>query len=184
MKSTLPDNVMTQAQETVVLGAGCFWCAEAVFQRLEGVHSVTSGYAGGAAKNPTYRQVCTGNTGHAEVVKVVYNPQKISFKTLLEMFWSIHDPTSLNRQGADIGTQYRSVIFYTTESQRQIAEDSKKELEASGTLHGAKVVTQILPCPPFYPAEDYHAEYFNRNSDAPYCQRVILPKLKKVGLNP
>jgi peptide-methionine (S)-S-oxide reductase len=167
--------------ETVLLGAGCFWCAEAVFQRQEGVISVMPGYAGGRVKNPTYEQVCRGDTGHAEVARIVYDPAKLAFADLLELFWRTHDPTTLNQQGADVGTQYRSAIFYTTEAQRKVAEDSKRALGAAGRFKNP-IVTEIASAPVFYPAEDYHRDYFNRNRNAPYCRIVIAPKLEKAGL--
>lgn len=164
--------------DTVTLGAGCFWCVEAVFQNLDGVISVASGYSGGQVKNPTYKEVCTGRTGHAEVVQVVYNPAKVSFDEILEVFWQTHDPTTLNRQGADVGTQYRSAIFYHTDEQREIAEKYKKQLNDSGAFSNP-VVTEITPYTNFYKAEDYHQNYYNENGDAPYCRAVIQPKVEK-----
>lgn len=164
--------------ETAVLGGGCFWCLEAVFDQLNGVQSVESGYMGGHADNPTYRQVCAGNTGHVEVVRVTFDPEKLSFGNLLEVFFSIHDPTTVNRQGNDIGSQYRSVIFYTSEEQRAAAEKAIADLNASGTFP-SPVVTTVEPATRFFVAEDYHQEYFANNSLQPYCQLVIAPKLNK-----
>ncbi|WP_026951485.1 peptide-methionine (S)-S-oxide reductase MsrA [Algoriphagus mannitolivorans] len=165
--------------EMITLGGGCFWCTEAVFQRLQGVEKVVSGYAGGIIKQPTYRQICTGTTGHAEVVQVYYNPQKISLAELLEVFWATHDPTTLNRQGADVGPQYRSAIFYTQESQKEVAQQLKKELNEAGVFE-QPIVTEITAFSNFYPAEDYHQEYFNLNGMQPYCQFVIKPKVDKL----
>lgn len=159
-------------------GGGCFWCVEAVFQQLEGVISVRSGYAGGTVDNPTYQQVCTGTTGHAEVCQIGYDPARISFDELLEAFWKTHDPTTLNQQGADVGTQYRSVIFYHDDQQRTQAEKRKQELDASGAWDGP-IVTEISPLIKFYPAEDYHQNYFRTNPQQGYCQFVIRPKLEK-----
>ncbi|AFD06488.1 peptide-methionine (S)-S-oxide reductase MsrA [Solitalea canadensis] len=164
--------------DTVIFGAGCFWCVEAVFQQLKGVKSVTSGYMGGQTQDPTYKQVCTGMTGHAEVAQIVYDPQIISYTELLEAFWSSHDPTTLNRQGADRGTQYRSVIFYENDYQKDLAEKYKKELDASGAFQNP-IVTEISPISTFYKAENYHQNYYNQNSEEPYCQIVIAPKLEK-----
>ena len=167
--------------KTAVFGGGCFWCIEAVFERAKGVVSVTSGYAGGETENPNYRDVCSGTTGHAEVVKIEYDPSIIGYEELLEVFWKAHDPTTLNRQGADAGTQYRSIILYTDREQREIAEKSKKELEKAG-IFKAPVVTEIKELEKFYPAEDYHQDYYQNNSSAGYCRVVIAPKLKKLGL--
>lgn len=167
---------MRQAKAT--FGAGCFWCVEACFQRLEGVASAVSGYAGGAAPNPTYEQVCGGKTGHAEVCQITYDADKVSYEELLLVFWKVHDPTTLNRQGNDVGTQYRSVIFHHDEAQRAAAEKMKKELGASGVWDGP-IVTEIAPFTNFYPAEEYHRDYFNRNPNQPYCQGVVAPKLAK-----
>ena len=171
------------AQKTAyaMFGAGCFWCTEAVFQRAPGVIKVESGYAGGHVKNPTYRDVCTGETGHAEVIRVTYDPDKVSYDALLDVFWRVHDPTTLNRQGADIGTQYRSAIFYFSEEQMAAAEKSKKALGAAGHYQ-SPIVTTLEKAGDFYPAEDYHRDYFNRNRTAPYCRMVIEPKLQKVGV--
>lgn len=165
--------------EHATLGGGCFWCLEAVFQRIPGVKSVTSGYAGGTVPSPTYKQVCTGTTGHAEVVQIEFDPSVLSYAHLLDMFWECHDPTTLNRQGADVGTQYRSVIFYHDEHQKEIAEKSKLEAQKS---FSDQIVTQIQPLKAFYKAEDYHQDYYNNNSNAPYCSFVIRPKLQKLHL--
>lgn len=159
-------------------GNGCFWCTEAIFQQLKGVSKVVSGYAGGSVKNPTYKEVCTGQTGHAEVIQIIYDPTVISFPELLEVFWQTHDPTTLNRQGADVGTQYRSVVFYHTDEQKQLAESYKKKLNESGAFD-KPVVTEISPLSEYYPAEDYHQNYYNLNGSAPYCSYVIQPKLDK-----
>jgi peptide-methionine (S)-S-oxide reductase len=164
--------------DTATLGAGCFWCVEAVFQNLNGVMSVTSGYSGGTVKNPSYKEVCTGQTGHAEVCNIVYDPSKISFDEILEVFWKTHDPTTMNQQGNDVGTQYRSAIFYHTQEQKELAEKYKKELNASGAFDHP-IVTEIAPYTNFYKAEDYHQNYFNENGDQPYCRFVIQPKVEK-----
>lgn len=165
--------------ETATLGGGCFWCLEAVFERLEGVESVVSGYAGGTVPNPSYEQVCTGTTGHAEAVQITFDPEEISYRELLEVFFTIHDPTTLNRQGADVGTQYRSVIFYHTEEQRETAKSVIGELEASGTWNDP-IVTELKVFKEFYPAEDYHQGYYSRNQKQSYCQAIITPKLAKL----
>ena len=164
--------------ETATFGAGCFWCVEAVFLQLKGVHEVVSGYTGGTTVNPTYQAVCMGMTGHAEVIQIQFDPSVISYEELLEVFWCTHDPTTLNRQGADVGTQYRSAIFYHTEEQQRIAEKSKAETDASD-MWEAPIVTEITPIDTFYPAEDYHQNYFELNPRQPYCQFVIYPKMKK-----
>ena len=164
--------------ETAVFGGGCFWCLEAVFQRLPGVESVESGYMGGRVENPTYRQVCTGTTGHAEVVRVTFDASQSSFRDLLAVFFATHDPTTLNRQGNDVGTQYRSVIFYDSEEQRREAEQAIAELAAAREFN-APIVTTVEPAAPFFVAEDYHQNYFNQNSEQPYCQFIIAPKLEK-----
>lgn len=164
--------------DTATFGTGCFWCTEAIFQQLEGVIKVTSGYSGGKVNNPTYKQVCTGTTGHAECLNIVYDPSKISFDELLEVFWQTHDPTTLNRQGNDIGTQYRSVIFYHNEEQKGKAEKYKAELNKSGAWDNP-VVTTLEPVSKFYPAENYHQNYYNENTGQGYCQFVIRPKLEK-----
>ena len=163
--------------EHATFGGGCFWCVEAVFERVEGVKSVVSGYAGGKTPNPTYREVCTGETGHAEVVDIQFDPAKVGFDKLLELFWDAHDPTTPNRQGADRGTQYRSVVFYHNEEQKKLAQESVK---AAASKFRAPIVTEIAPLPTFYAAEDYHQDYFQKNPNAPYCAVVIQPKLKKL----
>jgi peptide-methionine (S)-S-oxide reductase len=165
--------------EQAILGAGCFWCVEAVFERLDGVVAVEAGYAGGTVPNPTYEQVCTGETGHAEVARITFDPKKISYRRILEVYWEAHDPTTLNRQGADAGTQYRSVIFYDGKSQKTEAERSLKEAQKS---FDKPIVTKIEPAPAFYKAENYHQEYFKNHPDAPYCRFVIKPKLEKLKL--
>lgn len=162
--------------ERATFGGGCFWCLEALFQTIDGVKSVTSGFAGGTVANPTYEQVCTGTTGHAEVIQVEYDPAKISYEKVLDFFWQAHDPTTLNRQGADAGTQYRSVILYHNEVQKLAAEKSKT---AAARLYRNPIVTQIVPLTQFYRAEDYHQNYFRNHRQAPYCRLVIRPKLDK-----
>ena len=169
----------TDKTDTATFGTGCFWCTEAIFEQLNGVLNVTSGYAGGTVANPSYEQVCTGNTGHAECVQVVYEPSKISYDELLQVFFQVHDPTSLNRQGADVGTQYRSAIFYHNNEQKQKAEYYKEELNKSGAFN-KPIVTEVTAFSKFYPAEDYHQEYYQNNSNKnPYCAVVIRPKLEK-----
>ena len=163
--------------ETAVLGGGCFWCIEAVFQRLPGVKTVKSGYTGGHVKNPTYQQVCTGSTGHAEVARIEFDPAVLSYSKLLEVFFAAHDPTTMNSQGADHGTQYRSAIFYLNEGQKKAAETAKKTAQAHWD---DPIVTEITALPEFYAAEDYHQNYFNENSGQGYCSFVIKPKLKKL----
>jgi peptide-methionine (S)-S-oxide reductase len=165
--------------DTATFGTGCFWCTEAIFEQLNGVVKVTSGYSGGEIPNPTYKQVCTGETGHAECVQVQYEPDKITYDELLEVFWQVHDPTTLNRQGADVGTQYRSAIFYHTPEQKQKAEKYKAELDQSGAFKNP-IVTEISPAATFYTAEDYHQEYYENNKNSnPYCAVVIRPKMDK-----
>lgn len=164
--------------DTATFGAGCFWCVEAVFQQIKGVEKVVSGYSGGAIKNPGYKEVCTGMTGHAEVCQITYDPTIVSYKELLEAFWQTHDPTTLNRQGADVGTQYRSVVFYHNEDQKKEAEYYKRQLNETNAF-GKPVVTEISSFTIMYPAEDYHQNYYNQNGDQPYCQFVIQPKLDK-----
>jgi len=164
--------------ELATFGAGCFWCTEAVFQNVKGVSKVVSGYAGGKVKNPTYREICTGTTGHAEVAQITFDPSKVSFEELLEVFWNTHDPTTLNRQGADEGTQYRSVVFYHTDEQRKAAENYKSQLEASKVFKNP-IVTEISPLPVYYPAENYHQNYFELNPNQSYCQYVVRPKVEK-----
>ena len=165
--------------ETATVAGGCFWCTEAFFKRLRGVASVTSGYTGGDVANPSYEQVCSGRTGHAEAVQVEFDPEVISFEQLLEVFFELHDPTTLNRQGADVGTQYRSAVFYHDEEQRETAERVIKAVDASGK-HRDKIVTEIAPLSEFYAAEDYHQDFYDRNQGYPYCQVVIDPKITKL----
>ena len=169
-------NEATNSYAVATLGGGCFWCTEAVFQMLPGVKSVTSGYAGGTKENPTYKEVCGGNTGHAEVIQVRYDPKMLSYQKLLETFWEAHDPTTLNRQGADTGTQYRSIILYSDEDQRVAAEKSKAEAQRR---FRQPIVTEIVPLKKFYPAEDYHQDYYRENPNQPYCRMVIQPKVEK-----
>jgi peptide-methionine (S)-S-oxide reductase len=168
----------SMGMDTATFGAGCFWCVEAIFQRLNGVEKVQSGYSGGHVKNPSYKEVCTGLTGHAEVLQIVYDPKLISFEELLEVFWKTHDPTTLNRQGGDVGTQYRSAIFYHSEEQKQLAETYKQKLNAAH-VWDQPVVTEIVQFTAFYPAEDYHNNYFNLNGEQGYCRMVIAPKVEK-----
>jgi peptide-methionine (S)-S-oxide reductase len=163
--------------EVATLGGGCFWCLEPIFDDLRGIVSVESGYAGGHRPNPTYEQVCTGTTGHAEVVRVTFNPREVSYEELLRIFFSFHDPTTLNRQGADVGTQYRSVIFYHSPEQMKTAEEVIRSLQDEGVWKG--IVTQVVPADTFYQAEDYHQEYFANNARQPYCNVVIAPKVAK-----
>ncbi len=172
------DNATNNSSETATLAGGCFWCLEAVFDNLEGVENVVSGYSGGQVPNPSYELVCTGRTGHAEVVQITFDPNQISFREILEVFFSIHDPTTLNRQGADVGTQYRSAIFYHTPEQKEIAEQVIHELEVSSEWKNP-IVTEVKPFSEFYPAEDYHQEYFANNPYQPYCQIVVAPKVDK-----
>jgi peptide-methionine (S)-S-oxide reductase len=178
--STFMNNASSPVKtETATFANGCFWCTEAIFEELNGVISATSGYTGGHTENPTYKQVCGGETGHAEALQIVYDPSKISFDELLEVFWKTHDPTTLNRQGADVGTQYRSGIFYHNEEQKQKAEQYKADLDKSGAFNKS-IVTEITPFSQFYPAEDYHQQYFENNENSnPYCRIVIQPKLEK-----
>jgi peptide-methionine (S)-S-oxide reductase len=168
--------------QTAVIGGGCFWCIEAVFERIAGIESAVSGYAGGNVPDPTYQQVTTGTTGHAEVVELTYDPAVISYEEILELFWQAHDPTTLNRQGADVGSQYRSIILYGSEEQRQAAEKSIAGVNASGK-YPDKAVTEVVPLTRFYKAEDYHQDYYVNNTGAGYCRLVITPKLKKLGLD-
>ena len=165
-------------EQIAIFGGGCFWCIEAVFNRLEGVKSAVSGYMGGHVDNPTYRQVCNGDTGHVEVVQVTFDPSQIKYRDLLEMFFAVHDPTTLNRQGNDVGEQYRSVIFYTSEEQKAEAEETIAALNAAKAFPEA-IVTSVEPAEKFYVGEDYHQEYYDNNATQPYCQFVIAPKLKK-----
>ena len=169
----MPDHL-----ETTTLGAGCFWCVEAVYQDVVGVHSVVSGYAGGEGENPTYQQVCGGTTGHAEVVQITFDPGLISFGDILAIFWRTHDPTTLNRQGGDVGTQYRSVIFTHSDGQKAVAERSREEADASD-LWPDPIVTEISPFTAFYPAEDVHQDYYRQNPNQGYCRMVIDPKIRK-----
>ena len=169
---------MNKGQEITTLGGGCFWCLEAVFSELRGIENVVSGYSGGSVSDPSSQQICTGSTGHAEVVQITFDPDMISFKELLEIFLTIHDPTTLNRQGADMGTQYRSVIFYHTKEQEKIAREVINEVETA-KIRRAPIVTELEPFKVFYPAEEYHQEYFKRNPDQMYCSVVISPKLTK-----
>lgn len=169
----------TDNLEVATLGAGCFWCVEAIFVRLKGVHKVESGYSGGKIPNPTYREVCSGLTGHAEVIQVTFDPNIISYAKVLEVFFKTHNPTSLNRQGADVGTQYRSAIFYHSPQQLQTAKEVKALLDSKG-IWKDEIVTEITPFGKFYQAEDYHQDYFQNNKRQPYCQMVIVPKLDKL----
>jgi peptide-methionine (S)-S-oxide reductase len=163
--------------ETITFGSGCFWCTEAIFQRIKGVDSVVSGYCGGTKENPTYKEVCTGETGHAEVIQVKFDPAVVSFDELLEVFWKMHDPTTLNQQGNDFGTQYRSAIFFSDDDQRKLAEEYKAKLNKE--VFDGKVVTEITELGKFYPAEKYHQNYFQSNKSAGYCRMVIAPKVEK-----
>ena len=165
--------------ESITLGGGCFWCLDAVFRRLRGVSAVVSGYAGGRVAHPTYEAVCDGNTGHAEVVQVSFDPQIISLRSILDVFFTTHDPTTLNRQGADIGTQYRSVVFYHTPEQKAAAEAAIADFAARGVYH-SPIVTEVSPLPAFYPAEDYHQGYYEQNAWQPYCSIVVAPKVAKL----
>jgi len=177
MNAAPETNAAPKKLEVATFGGGCFWCAEAVFQRIPGVKSVTSGFAGGATANPTYEEVCTGTTGHAEVIQIQFDPAVISYDKLLEVFWEAHDPTTLNRQGNDSGTQYRSIILYSDESQRAAAEKSKADV----AKHLSKpVTTQIVPLTQFFPAEGYHQNYYNEHKGQGYCQFIIRPKLRKL----
>ncbi|HLT24750.1 MAG TPA: peptide-methionine (S)-S-oxide reductase MsrA [Ignavibacteria bacterium] len=179
---TIPSDKMSEdtnvTLDTATFGAGCFWCVEAIFQNLEGVYSVESGYSGGTVDNPSYEQVCTGTTGHAEVARITFDPNVISFETLLNVFFRTHDPTTKDRQGADVGTQYRSAVFYNSEDQKETAERVKAEVEAAG-VWSDPIVTEITPISNYYKAEDYHQDYYNNNPNKGYCSAVIYPKLKK-----
>ncbi len=170
------------SEEIAILGAGCFWCTEAAFQQIKGVREVVSGYAGGHVDKPTYQQVCRGNTGHAEVGKIVFDPDEVSYSEILEIFFSIHDPTSLNRQGADTGEQYRSVIFYMSPEQEKIAREMIRKMDEEH-VYSKPIVTAVEPFTNFFEAEDYHKNYYRNNSREPYCQLVISPKLKKLQKN-
>jgi peptide-methionine (S)-S-oxide reductase len=178
-KNNMTNEVNNNELDTALFGAGCFWCVEAMFQRLDGVVKVESGYAGGHMVSPTYKDVCTGTTGHAEVCRITFDPKKISYETLLSIFWQTHDPTTLNRQGNDVGTQYRSAIFYYNDIQMQLAEKYKSELNASGAFSNP-IVTEITAINNYYSAEDYHQNYYNQNSEQSYCQFVISPKVEKL----
>lgn len=167
----------TNHTELATFGGGCFWCTEAVFQQIPGVKSITSGYAGGTTENPTYEQVCTGTTGHAEVIQVEFDPQKVSYEKLISYFWDAHDPTTLNRQGDDVGTQYRSIILYSSEAQKAAAEKSKAEAQKN---FSRPIVTQIVPLKKFYRGEGYHQDYYNNNRSNGYCRAVIAPKVEKM----
>ena len=173
------ENQMNENLELATFGAGCFWCVEAIFQRIDGVEKVVSGYSGGHVKNPAYKEVCAGTTGHAEVCQLSYDPAVVSFDELLEVFWQTHDPTTLNRQGNDVGTQYRSSIFYHNEQQKELAEEYKAKLDESGAFNGP-IVTEIVGYKTMYVAEDYHQNYFNENGSQPYCSFVIQPKVDKL----
>ncbi|MEO6547402.1 MAG: peptide-methionine (S)-S-oxide reductase MsrA [Ferruginibacter sp.] len=175
---SIPEDIGIAKLDTATFGTGCFWCTEAIFQQVEGVVKVTSGYSGGKVNNPTYKQVCTGTTGHAECLNIVYDPTKITFDELLEIFWQVHDPTTLNRQGNDVGTQYRSVVFYRNEQQKAKVERYKSELNKSGAWD-KPLVTTLEPFAKFYPAEDYHQNYYKDNGNEGYCQFVIKPKVEK-----
>lgn len=172
-------NMSNDKLDSATFGGGCFWCVEAVFQRLNGVSKVVSGYSGGSIQNPSYKQITTGTTGHAEVVRIYYSPDVIAFDELLEVFWMTHDPTTLNRQGADVGTQYRSVIFYHNNEQKEISERYKSQLDKSGVFE-SPIVTEISPLKNFFEAEDYHQNYYNENGHQPYCSFVITPKIQKL----
>jgi peptide-methionine (S)-S-oxide reductase len=179
-KNTQTQNIVNHdASETATLASGCFWCSEAVFKRLKGVKSIVSGYSGGYVDNPSYNQVCSGETGHAEAVQIEFDPKTIPFDKILDVFWHTHDPTTLNRQGNDVGTQYRSAIFYHSQTQKEIAEGSKRRLEEERAYKNP-IVTEISPFRNFYPAEDYHKDYYDNNQDAPYCSYVIDPKVQKL----
>jgi peptide-methionine (S)-S-oxide reductase len=175
---TAEDSANGSAREVATLGGGCFWCLEAVYQELRGVEKVESGYSGGDVPNPAYREVCSETTGHAEVVQVTFNPEVVSYRDILEVYFTIHDPTTLNRQGADVGTQYRSVIFYHDDEQRRIAEAVISDLESEG-IWSNPIVTEVAPLDEFYVAEDYHQNYFRNNGFQPYCQVIIAPKVAK-----
>ena len=168
----------TENTEIATLGNGCFWCTEAIFQQVPGVIKVESGYSGGDTKDPTYKEICTGTTNHAECLNITFDPAKVSFEEILKVFWETHDPTTLNRQGNDMGTQYRSIIFYHDDTQKKTAEELKAKLDRAGVFKNP-IVTVIEPFTTFYKAENYHQDYFNQNKSAPYCQFVIRPKLEK-----
>lgn len=178
LKADTTHNMNDKNFETAIFAGGCFWCTEAVFNNLKGVEKVTSGYIGGKTQNPTYKEVCSGTTGHAEAIKIIFNTDEVSYNDLLEIFFATHDPTTLNRQGADIGTQYRSEIFYTSENQKQDAEEFIKQLQKQ-SIFDKPVVTKISSASVFYAAEDYHQDYYSQNQNQPYCSAVITPKLEK-----
>lgn len=177
-QTTNKPKTMNTSEQLATFGGGCFWCTEAVFLDVKGVSKVESGYAGGTVKNPTYKEVSTGLTGHAEVIQITFDPKVVSYEVLLEIFWNTHDPTTLNRQGADEGTQYRSVVFYHSEEQKKVAEQYKSQLEAS-KVYKNRIVTEISPLTNYYPAEDYHQNYYALNQGQGYCQYVIRPKVEK-----
>ncbi len=176
LAQTSPMDNASKKTETAVVGGGCFWCTEAIYKMLPGVTSVTSGYAGGITENPTYKEVCSGTTGHAEVIQIEFDPQRVSYEKILETFWDAHDPTTLNRQGNDVGTQYRSIILYANEAQRVAAEKSKAEAQKR---FAAAIVTEIVPLKKFYKAEGYHQDFYRNNPNQPYCRAVIQPKVEK-----
>ncbi|WP_216616363.1 peptide-methionine (S)-S-oxide reductase MsrA [Marinifilum caeruleilacunae] len=177
-KTSMNTENQSKKMEIASFGAGCFWCVEAIFQELSGVEKVESGYMGGETKNPTYKEICTGETGHAEICQITYDANVISFGDLLEVFWQTHNPTTLNRQGADVGTQYRSAVFYHSDEQKELAMTYKEKLNNSGAWDDP-IVTEITPASKFYIAENYHQDYFNNNSNQPYCSFVIKPKMEK-----
>ncbi|WP_282126537.1 peptide-methionine (S)-S-oxide reductase MsrA [Marinifilum flexuosum] len=177
-KTNMNTENQSKKMEVASFGAGCFWCVEAIFQELNGVEKVESGYMGGDTKNPTYKEICTGETGHAEICQITYDANVISFEDLLEVFWQTHNPTTLNRQGADVGTQYRSAVFYHSDEQKELALQYKEKLSDSGAWDDP-IVTEITPASKFYIAENYHQDYFNNNSNQPYCSFVIKPKMEK-----
>ena len=181
-KETVEQKILNESNDSMeisIIGGGCFWCTEAVFERIEGIEEVISGYAGGEPPNPTYKEICTGKTGHAEVIKIIFDPSIVSFAKVLEIFGECHDPTTLNRQGADVGTQYRSTIMYLTEEQKTQSIQWKEKLAAK---FEDPIVTEIVPVPIFYPAEEYHQDYYKKNPNQGYCSFVIRPKLKKLNL--
>ena len=181
-KETVEQKILNESNDSMeisIIGGGCFWCTEAVFERIEGIKEVISGYAGGEPPNPTYKEICTGKTGHAEVIKIIFDPSIVSFAKVLEIFGECHDPTTLNRQGADVGTQYRSTIMYLTEEQKTQSIQWKEKLAAK---FEDPIVTEIVPAPIFYPAEEYHQDYYKKNPNQGYCSFVIRPKLKKLNL--
>ncbi len=175
----MKDTEKTNNLETAVLGGGCFWCIEAIFERIDGIREAVSGYAGGNTENPNYKEVCSGSTGHAEVVRIRFDPSVISYDEVLDIFFKAHDPTTPDRQGADVGSQYRSIIFYHTEDQKRKAEEAVKRARKD---YSDPIVTEIVPLNEFYEAEDYHQDYYAENTNAPYCRMVIDPKLTKLGL--